>query len=87
MIIIFSYSWKFIIIYSPWSLPREPCAVGMPDQSVIRILHINDFHLFAEPYKSYGWDEMLGGISYQQKLGRAFPYQLRKPSCSTPAGN
>ncbi len=33
-------------------------------QSVIRILHINDFHGFAEPYKPYGSDEMLGGISF-----------------------
>jgi 5'-nucleotidase/UDP-sugar diphosphatase len=27
----------------------------------LRILHVNDFHGFAEPYKPYGSDEMLGG--------------------------
>jgi len=34
------------------------------EQSVIRILHVNDFHGFAEPYKPYGSDEMLGGVSF-----------------------
>ena len=28
----------------------------------IRILHINDFHGFAESYKPLGSDELLGGI-------------------------
>lgn len=30
----------------------------------IRILHLNDFHGFAEPYKPLGSDRMLGGLSY-----------------------
>lgn len=33
-------------------------------RQVIRILHVNDFHGFAEPYKPFGSDDMLGGISY-----------------------
>ncbi len=33
-------------------------------QAEIRILHVNDFHGFAEPYKPLGSDELLGGISY-----------------------
>ena len=37
-------------------------AVG---QSVeIRILHLNDFHGFAEPYKPFGSQEPLGGMAY-----------------------
>jgi len=30
----------------------------------LRILHVNDFHGFAEPYQPYGSDEMLGGIAW-----------------------
>ena len=30
----------------------------------LRILHVNDFHGFAEPYKPYGSDEMLGGMAW-----------------------
>ncbi|MGZ3494736.1 MAG: bifunctional metallophosphatase/5'-nucleotidase [Thermodesulfobacteriota bacterium] len=33
-------------------------------QAEIRILHINDFHGFAEPYKPLGSEEWLGGIPY-----------------------
>jgi 2',3'-cyclic-nucleotide 2'-phosphodiesterase (5'-nucleotidase family) len=33
-------------------------------QVEIRILHLNDFHGFAEPYQPIGSDELLGGISY-----------------------
>jgi len=33
-------------------------------EKVIRILHINDFHGFAEPYKPYGSDEMRGGAAW-----------------------
>ena len=34
------------------------------EQTVIRILYVNDFHGFAEPYKPLGSDKMLGGIAY-----------------------
>jgi 2',3'-cyclic-nucleotide 2'-phosphodiesterase (5'-nucleotidase family) len=33
-------------------------------QSEIRILHVNDFHGFAEPYQPLGSDERVGGIAY-----------------------
>ena len=36
----------------------------MVASSEIRILHVNDFHGFAEPYKPFGSDEMTGGIAY-----------------------
>lgn len=32
-------------------------------QQVISIVHVNDFHGFAEPYKPFGSDELLGGIA------------------------
>ncbi len=34
------------------------------EETVIRILHINDFHGFAEPYMPLGSEEMRGGIAY-----------------------
>lgn len=33
------------------------------ERSVVRILHVNDFHGFAEPYKPFGSDELLGGVA------------------------
>jgi len=33
-------------------------------ETEIRILYLNDFHGFAEPYKPFGSDENLGGIAY-----------------------
>ncbi len=33
-------------------------------QVEIRILHVNDFHGFAEPYKPLGSNEWVGGLSY-----------------------
>src|SRR4030043_426170 len=36
---------------------------GHGEELQIRILHVNDFHGFAEPYKPIGSDEMLGGIA------------------------
>ena len=32
-------------------------------EKLIRILHVNDFHGFAEPYKPLGSQELLGGVS------------------------
>jgi len=34
------------------------------DDTRIRILHVNDFHGFAEPYKPLGAQELLGGAAY-----------------------
>jgi 2',3'-cyclic-nucleotide 2'-phosphodiesterase (5'-nucleotidase family) len=34
------------------------------EQAEIRILHVNDFHGFAEPYKPFGSNERVGGIAY-----------------------
>lgn len=39
-------------------------ATAQAGQSVVRILYVNDFHGFAEPYNPYGSDEMLGGVSF-----------------------
>ncbi|MEI6315599.1 MAG: hypothetical protein WCO89_12070, partial [Syntrophus sp. (in: bacteria)] len=36
----------------------------LAEEKTIRILHFNDFHGFAEPYKPYGSDKELGGISF-----------------------
>ncbi len=34
------------------------------EETLIRILHVNDFHGFAEPYKPLGSQELLGGAAY-----------------------
>ncbi len=54
-------------------------------QVEIRILHVNDFHGFAEPYKPLGSDELLGGISYLAK--RANELRKEKPSLLLSAGD
>ena len=46
-----------ILIFFLW------ISFGHGEELQIRILHVNDFHGFAEPYKPIGSDEMLGGIS------------------------
>ncbi len=39
-------------------------APAWADQRVIRILHINDFHGYAEPYEAPGSDKFLGGVAF-----------------------
>ncbi len=51
----------------------------------IRLLHINDFHGFAEPYKPLGSDQMLGGISYLS--GVANKLRKEKPTLLLSAGD
>jgi 2',3'-cyclic-nucleotide 2'-phosphodiesterase (5'-nucleotidase family) len=58
-------------------------AYGEPVQ--IRILHVNDFHGFAEPYKPLGSKELLGGIAYL--AGRTKELRKEKPSLLLSAGD
>jgi 5'-nucleotidase / UDP-sugar diphosphatase len=44
-----------LLTLAPW---------GYAGQSDLRILYVNDFHGFAEPYKPTGSDVPLGGIAY-----------------------
>ncbi len=37
---------------------------GLSEETRIRILHVNDFHGFAEPHKPLGSQELLGGAAY-----------------------
>lgn len=39
-------------------------AVGLAAPVTVRILHVNDFHGFAEPYVPFGGDTSLGGIAW-----------------------
>jgi 2',3'-cyclic-nucleotide 2'-phosphodiesterase (5'-nucleotidase family) len=55
------------------------------DQTTIRILHINDFHGFAGPYKAIGSDSVLGGIAYL--AGKADKLRAEKPSLLLAAGD
>jgi 5'-nucleotidase/UDP-sugar diphosphatase len=54
-------------------------------QGEIRILHINDFHGFVEPYQPLGSDEWIGGITYLSK--RANELRKEKPSLLLSAGD
>ncbi|MBM4300084.1 MAG: hypothetical protein FJ121_00910 [Deltaproteobacteria bacterium] len=44
-----------LVILAPW---------GHANQVALKILYVNDFHGFAEPYKPTGSDAPLGGIAY-----------------------
>jgi 2',3'-cyclic-nucleotide 2'-phosphodiesterase (5'-nucleotidase family) len=44
-----------VLILAPW---------GFANQVDLKILYVNDFHGFAEPYKPAGSDAPLGGIAY-----------------------
>jgi 2',3'-cyclic-nucleotide 2'-phosphodiesterase (5'-nucleotidase family) len=55
---------KLVIIYCSLVLFLLSACNAYAGQFVIRILYLNDFHGFAEPYKSPGSNELLGGISY-----------------------
>ncbi len=54
-------------------------------QSEIRILYVNDFHGFAEPYKPLGSNELSGGISYL--AAKANELRREKPSLLLAAGD
>lgn len=51
----------------------------------IRILHINDFHGFAAPYKPYGSVELQGGLAYL--AARAEELRAEKPTVFLAAGD
>jgi 5'-nucleotidase / UDP-sugar diphosphatase len=56
---------------------------GEPVQ--LRILYLNDFHGFAEPYKSAGNPDMLGGIAYL--AGEAKRLRQERPTLLLAAGD
>ena len=55
------------------------------DQITIRILHVNDFHGFAEPYQPIGSNKMLGGAAYLAT--RVNELRAEKPSLLLAAGD
>ncbi|MBP1746992.1 MAG: UDP-sugar diphosphatase / 5-nucleotidase, partial [Deltaproteobacteria bacterium] len=54
-------------------------------QHEIRIIHMNDFHGFAVPYKPYGSDEPQGGLAYL--AARADELRAEKPTLLLAAGD
>ena len=54
-------------------------------QTEIRILHMNDFHGFAEPYKPLGSRQLLGGMAHL--AGRAKDLRSEKPTLLLAAGD
>ena len=59
--------------------------VSCATQREIRILHINDFHGFADGYKPYGSDEIQGGLAYL--AARADELRAEKPTLFLAAGD
>jgi 2',3'-cyclic-nucleotide 2'-phosphodiesterase (5'-nucleotidase family) len=60
-------------------------ASAFAQSSEIRILHVNDFHGFAEPYRPLGSGEPLGGVAYLAAL--AAELRREKPSLLLAAGD
>lgn len=60
-------------------------SIAGAEQTEIRVLYVNDFHGFAEPYKPLGSGELTGGIAYLASAAE----QLRKekPSILLAAGD
>ena len=59
--------------------------VAYGEDGEIRILHINDFHGFAEPYQPLGSNEPLGGMAYL--ASEANRLRQEKPSLFLAAGD
>ncbi len=55
------------------------------EQAFLRIFHVNDFHGFAEPYKPYGSDEMLGGMAWL--AATVYELRMEKPTLLLAAGD
>jgi len=60
-------------------------AHGYSQSSDLRILHVNDFHGFAEAYKPLGSQEFLGGIAYLG--GKVKALRQEKPTLMFAAGD
>ena len=60
-------------------------SLGHGEEREIRILHVNDFHGYAEPYKPVGSNEMLGGMAYLASKAREL--RNEKPSLLVAAGD
>ncbi len=59
--------------------------ISCATQHEIRIIHMNDFHGFAVPYKPYGSDEDQGGLAYL--AARAEELRAEKPTLFLAAGD
>jgi len=59
--------------------------ISCATQHEIRIIHMNDFHGFAVPYKPYGSDEAQGGLAYL--AARADELRAEKPTLFLAAGD
>lgn len=60
-------------------------AGGAAEGAVIRLLHVNDIHGFAEPYSSYGASEQRGGLAWL--AAQATKLRTEKPSLLLAAGD
>ena len=67
----------------------KPVALFRAEKTLIRILHVNDFHGFAEPHKPFCSQVMFGGAAYlapevnrlrkSRWCGASFPFKPHLP--------
>jgi len=75
--------WKILICFILWFI--LPTSLATSQDYEIRILYVNDFHGFAEPYKPLGSDELHGGIAYL--AAKVDKLRKEKPSLFLAAGD
>ncbi len=62
---------RFVTVLLTFGLSVFFLAPAWAEQRVVRILHMNDFHGYAEPYEPPGSDGLLGGVAFLAgKVGR-----------------
>src|SRR4030042_603786 len=75
--------WKILICFILLFILSTSLAYSQDYE--IRILYVNDFHGFAEPYKPLGSDELHGGIAYL--AAKVDKLRKEKPSLFLAAGD
>jgi len=64
-----------------------PCRLDAGEKRQIRILHVNDFHGFAAPYRPYGSDELWGGAAFLDAEIRSLRSDPAVPTLLLAAGD
>jgi 5'-nucleotidase / UDP-sugar diphosphatase len=73
------------ILFSLITILALSVFTAQADPITLRILHMNDFHGFANPYAPFGSNEMIGGIAYLS--AKAKKLRTEKPSLLLAAGD
>lgn len=76
---------RYTAIIAPAVLVFFLLAGACAEGAEIRILHVNDLHGFAEPFRPYGAEELVGGIGFM--ASRVEALRDEKPSLLLAAGD